>query len=85
MITFGETKAVHYEPIKTREWILGGDTVDELYEYKTLCSFSSNDDDNVQNTHTKAGMIFSSHLDRRKVNLLICVMFWRQAVSFVWY
>ena len=54
------------------------DTVDELYDYKNLGvlknyigSFSSNIDDNVEKTHNKAGMIFSSHLDRRKVNPLI--------------
>ena len=86
MVTFGETKAVHYQSMKTREWILGGNTVDELYEYKNLgvlknyiSSFSSNVDDNIEKTRNKAGMILSSHLDRRKVNPLIYVKFWRQA------
>ena len=86
VVTFGETKAVHYQSMKTREWILGGNSVDELYEYKTLGvlknyigSFSSNVDDNIEKTRNKAGMIFSSHLDRRKVNPLIYVKFWRQA------
>ena len=86
VVTFGETKAVHYQSMKTREWILGGNTVDELYEYKNLGvlknyigSFSSNVDDNIEKTRNKAGMIFSSHLDRRKVNPLIYVKFWRQA------
>ena len=71
--------------MKTREWILSSDTVDELYEYKNLGvlknfigSFSSNVDDNIEKTRNKARMIFSSHLDRRKVNPLIYVMFWRQ-------
>ena len=56
--------------MKTREWILGGDTVDELYEYKNLGvmknyigSFPSNVDDNIEKTHNKAGVTFSSHLD----------------------
>ena len=31
-----KAKAVHYQSMKTGEWILGGDTVDELYEYKNL-------------------------------------------------
>ena len=31
LVTFGETKTVHYESIKTREWILGGDAIDKLY------------------------------------------------------
>ena len=86
VVTFGETKVVHYQSMKTREWILGGDTVDELYEYKSLGvlknyigSFSSNVDDNIEKTRNKAGLIFSSHLDRRKVNPLIYVKFWRQA------
>ena len=86
VVTFGETKAVHYQSMKTREWILGGDTVDELYEYRNLGvlknyigSFSSNVDDNIEKTRNKAGMIFSSHLDRGKVNPLIYVKFWRQA------
>ena len=29
-------------------------------------SFSSNVDDNIEKTSNKAGMIFSSHLDRQK-------------------
>ena len=55
VVIFGETKAVHYQSMKTREWILGGDTVDELYEYKNLGVlknyvgfFSSNVDDNIE-------------------------------------
>ena len=72
--------------MKTREWILGGDTVDELYEYKNLevlknyiGSFSSNVDDNIEKTPNKAGVIFSSHLDRWRINPLVYVKFWRQA------
>ena len=72
--------------MKTREWILGGDTVDELYEYRNLGvlknyigSFSSNVDDNIEKARIKAGMISSSHLDRRKINPLIYVKFWSQA------
>ena len=34
MITFGETRTVHCYSMKRREWILGGEIVDELYEYK---------------------------------------------------
>ena len=66
--------------------VLRDDNVDELYEYKDLGilknyvgSFSSNIDDNVEKTQKKAGMNFSSNLDRRKVNPLIYVKFWRQA------
>ena len=86
MVTCGEAKAVHYQSMKTREWILGGDTVNELYECKNLGglniyigSFSSNVDDNIEKTRNRAGMIFFSHLDQRKVNPLTYVKFWRQA------
>ena len=82
VVTFGGTKVVHCDSIKRREWILGG----EIVEYKNLGvlknyigSFSSNVDDNIEKTCSKAGMIFSSNLGRRKVNLLIFVNFWRQA------
>ena len=69
--------------MKEREWALGGDTVEELYEYKNLgvlknyCgSFASNVSDE---TREKAGMIFLSNVDRRKTNPLIYVKVWRQA------
>ena len=82
VITFGETKTIPYESMKTCEWVLGEDTVDDLYKYKNLGglknyigSFSSNVDDNIEKTRNKAGMIFSSHLDRRKINPLIYVKF----------
>ena len=84
MVTFGETKAVHYQSMKTHEWILGGDTVDVLYEHKNLGVLKNLSvplllDDNIENTRNKAGMISSSHLDRRKVNPFIYVKFWVQA------
>ena len=86
VITFGETRVVHCYSMKRREWILGGEIVNELYKYKTLgvlknsiSSFSLNVDDNIQKTRSKAGMISSSNLDRQKVNPLIFVKFWRQA------
>ena len=69
-----------------REWRLGDEIVQELYEYKNLGvlknyigSFSSNVTDNIEKTRKKAGMIFSSSFDRRKTNPLIFVKFWRQA------
>ena len=69
-----------------REWRLGDDIVQELYEYKNLGvlknyigSFSSNVTDNIEKTRKKAGMIFSSSFDRRKTNPLIFVKFWGQA------
>ena len=60
--------------------------MEELYEYKNLGvlknyvgSFSSNTDVNIDKTRKKVGMLFSSSFDRRKVNPLIYVKFWRQA------
>ena len=74
-MTYGETKPVHFEEMTEREWILGDGTVDELYECKNLGvlknyigSFPSNVEDNIDKTRKKAGMIFSSNFDRRKVN-----------------
>ena len=72
--------------MQNRNWVSGDDNVDELYEYKNLGilknyvgSFSSNIDDNIEKTQKKTGMIFSSNLDRRKINPLVYVKFWKQA------
>ena len=72
--------------MKEHEWTLGDGTVDELYEYKNLGvlknyigSFSSDVEDNIDKTRKKAGMIFSSNFDHRKVNAFICIKFWSQA------
>ena len=85
-VTYGETKPVHFEEMKEREWILGDGTVDEPYEYKNLGvlknyigSFSSNVEDNIDKTRKKAGMVFSSNFDRRKVNPFVYIKFWGQA------
>ena len=86
VVTFSETKPVHCKSMKEREWAVGDDTVEELYEYKNLgvlknyCGlFVSNVSDNIDRTRKKAGMIFSSNFDRRKRNPLVYVNFWRQA------
>ena len=86
VFTLGETKPIHCKSMKEREWALGDDTVEELYEYKNLgalknyCgSFASNISDNIDKTCEKAGMIFSSNVDRHKKNPPIYVKFWRQA------
>ena len=86
IVTFGESKPQHFESMKNREWLLGDTIVDELYEYKNLGvlknyvgSFSSNVEDNIDKTRKKVGLIFASNFDRRKVNPLIYVKFWKQA------
>ena len=85
-MTCREAKPDHFKETKGGEWILGDDTVDELHEYKNLGvlknyigSFSSNVQDNNDKTQKKAGMIFSSNFDRRKVNPFIYLKFWSQA------
>ena len=89
IVTFGETKRVHSEAMKVRNWTLGSESVSELYEYKNLGvvknyigSFSTNADENIEKTRKKAGMIFSSNFDRRKVSPLIYIKFWREALLY---
>ena len=84
VVTFGESKPLHLAAMQSRKWVLGDDNVDELYEYRNLGvlknyvgSFPSNIDNN-EKTQNKAGMIFSSNLDRRKINFLVYVQFWKQ-------
>ena len=86
IVTSGETKPLHSESMKEREWMLGDAIVNELYEYKNLGvlknyvkSFASNVEDNIEKARKKAGMIFSSHFNHRKTKPLICIKFWRQA------
>ena len=80
VVTFGESKPLHLAAMLSRKWVLGDDNVDECYEYKNLgilknCagSFSSNIDDNIEETQKKAGMIYLSNLDHHKINPLIYV------------
>ena len=52
---------VHCQPINESDWVLGNDSVDELYEYKSfggvknyIGSFSSNaDHENIDKTRKK--------------------------------
>ena len=82
VVTFGESKPIHCKLMKGRERAPGDDTVKELFEYKNLgvlknyCgSFATNISDNIDKTRKKAGMIFSSNVDRHKTNPLIYVRF----------
>ena len=79
VVTFDETNAVHCYSMTRREWILGGEIVDELYEYNNLGvlknyigSFSSNVNNNIEKTRSKAGMIFPFNLDRFLVWVTLC-------------
>ena len=60
IVTFGETKAQHFISMNKRSWVLGSETVEELYEYKNLGvlkyyvgSFSSNVTDNIEKLRKK--------------------------------
>ena len=70
-----------------RSWVLGSETVEELYEYKNLGvlknyvgSFSSNVLDNVEKTQTKVEMLFSANFDFRKVNPFVYTKCWGKLV-----
>ena len=72
--------------MKERKWILGNDDAEKLYEYKNLGvvknyigSFSSKVEENFDKARKKTGMLFSANFDRRKVNPLVYIKFWRQA------
>ena len=54
IVTFVESMCMHSEAMKEHIWVLGGESVTELYEYKNLDvvknyigSFSTNADDNI--------------------------------------
>ena len=38
---YGEAKPVHFNEMKERSWLLGENTVDELYEYQNLGVFKT--------------------------------------------
>ena len=85
IVTYGESKPSHFANMQEISWTLGVENVDELYEYKNLgvyknyCgSFVANIDENIEKTRKKAGMIFSTNIDRRKTNPLIFVKYWKQ-------
>ena len=61
VVTYGQTRPVHFEEMKERERILGDGTVDKLYEYKNLDvmknyigSFSSSVEDNIDKTRKES-------------------------------
>ena len=61
--TFGESKRVHSETLKVRNWTLGSESVSELYEYINLGvvknyigPFSTNADENIEKTHKKLAL-----------------------------
>ena len=82
IVTFDETKAQQFISMNKRSWVLGSETVEELYEYKNLGvlknyvgSFSSNVIDNIEKTQKKVEMLFSANFDRRKLNPFVYIKF----------
>ena len=70
VVTFGDSKALHFQSMNEQLWKLGNDIVDEVYEYKNLeilknyvGSFYSNLTDNIKKTEKKTEMMFSSTFD----------------------
>ena len=62
IVTFGETKSQHFISVNKRSWVLGSETMEELYKYKNLGvlknyvgSFSSNVIENIEKTQEKSG------------------------------
>ena len=62
IVTFGETKSQHFISMNKRSWVLGSETVEELYECKNLGVlknyaglFSSNVTDNTEKESEKSG------------------------------
>ena len=83
IVTFSETKSQHVISMNKRSWVLGSETVEELYEYKNLGvlknyvgSSASNVIDNIEKTQKKRG---NANFDQRKVNPFVYIKFWRQA------
>ena len=81
IVTFGETKPIHAQSLKEREWFLGNTLVDKNLGVLKNCfnSLSSNIEDNIKKTRKKAGMIFSSDFDRCKTKPLVYIKFWKLA------
>ena len=51
-----------------------------LNMFKNYCeSFNKNIDENITKARKKAGMLFSADVDRRRMNPMVYIKFWRQA------
>ena len=53
-----------------------------IWVFKSYCeSFDKNIDDNITEARKKAGMLFSADFDRRRMNPMVYIKFWRQACT----
>ena len=41
VVVYGEAKSVHFNEMTERSWLLGDNTVDELYDYQNLGVFKN--------------------------------------------
>ena len=81
IVTFGESKHMHSDAMKESTWVVSGESITELYEYKNLGvfknyigSFSTNADDNIDKTRKKADMLFSSNFGVKHASPLYCMV-----------
>ena len=72
--------------MKVCQWKVGPNHIYENYEYLNLgvfknhCgSFDKNVGENIAKARKKAGMLFSADFDRRRMNPMFFIKFWRQA------
>ena len=70
--------------MKVRQWKVGPDHIYEKSEYvnlgvfKNYCgSFDKNVDEKITKARKKAGMLFSADFDRRRMNPMVYIKFWR--------
>ena len=68
--------------MKVRQWKVGPDHICEKSEYVNLGVFKNycgSFDKNIDENSTKAAMLFSADFDRRRMNPMVYIKFWRQA------
>ena len=85
-MTFGESLACQSKAMKQRNWHVGPTHIDERDEYtnlgvyKTYCgSFAKNIEESITKTRKKAGMLFAATFDRRQINPMVYLKFWKQS------
>ena len=78
----------HFISMDIRRFVLGSETVEELYEYQILGvlksyvgSFSSNGLGNIEKFRKEIGLLNSANFDRRMVKPFIHIKFWKQGFS----
>ena len=77
---------MHGRMINTRKFVIGSSFIEKLKEYtnlgiyKNYCgSFATNVYENITKARKKSDMLFSARFDRRRTNLLVYLMIWKQA------